>query len=282
MPASPATKSGGRSPLAEAPSNKTPANTARRFGQDLPDAALALALVLAAVISECPTIIATMAYNNPKVESLMPTSIDVYWSFRSPYSYLATQGIRKIQAERDVAFNLKIVLPLAIRDPHFFDSRGPSWLGYVMRDIIRIAQMTGQPIAMLNPDPIIQDMATAKIAEDQPHIWRLSRLGLAAVDAGQGLAFIDEVSRLIWSGLPWTEDDNLAEAIARAGLDLSGLEKAVKGHEAEYDARFDLHDQELRKAGHWGVPTCVLDNEPFFGMDRLPILEWRLDQMGIG
>ncbi len=212
----------------------------------------------------------------------MPTPIDLYWSFRSPYSYLATQGIRSIEKERDVVFNLKIVLPLAIRDPQFFDSRGPPWLGYVMRDIIRIAQMTGQPIAMPDPDPIIQDMATATIAKDQPHIWRLSRLGLAAADTGKGLAFIDEVSRIIWSGQPWTEDNNLAEAIARAELNLAELEKAIAGNEAEFDARFDVHDQELRKAGHWGVPTCVLDNEPFFGMDRLPVLEWRLGQMGVG
>jgi len=211
----------------------------------------------------------------------MPTPIDLYWSFRSPYSFLATQGIRRIEDERDVVFNLKIVLPLAIRDPKFFDSRGPSWLGYVMRDIMRLAQMTGQAIAPPNPDPIIQDMATANIAEKQPYIWRLSRLGLAATDAGQGLAFIDEVSRLIWSGQPWTEGDNLAEAVARAGLNLAELENAVSGNETKLDARFDAHDKDLRKAGHWGVPTCVLEGEPFFGMDRLPVLEWRLDQMGV-
>ena len=97
-----------------------------------------------------------------------PTPIDLYWSFRSPYSYLATQGIRRLEARRNVTFNLKIVMPLAIRDPKFFESRGPSWLGYVMRDIMRLAQMTDQPLAMPNPDPIIQDMATAKIAECLP------------------------------------------------------------------------------------------------------------------
>jgi len=207
--------------------------------------------------------------------------IDLYWSFRSPYSYLATKHIRKIEARRNVHFNLKIVLPLAIRDPKFFDSRGPEWLGYVMRDIIRLAQMTEQTIAMPNPDPIIQDMTTATIAKEQPHIWRLSRLGLAATDAGNGIAFIDEVSRLIWSGKPWTEGDNLAKAVSRAGLNLSKLEAIIAGQETTFDARFGEHDKSLRKAGHWGVPTCVLDHEPFFGMDRLPVLEWRMDQMGV-
>lgn len=213
-------------------------------------------------------------------KALLP--IDLYWSFRSPYSYLAIKQIRSLEAQRDVTFNLKIVLPLAIRDPKFFDSRGPSWLGYVMRDIMRLAQMTEQPLAMPNPDPIIQDMATAKIAQEQPHIWRLSRLGLAAADAGKGLPFIDEVSRIIWSGQAWTDQDIFEQAVTRAGLDLPALESTVEGHEDAFDARFKTHDQDLRKAGHWGVPTCVVNHEPFFGMDRLPVLEWRLDQMGIG
>lgn len=211
-----------------------------------------------------------------------PTLIDLYWSFRSPYSYLAIKQIRDLETRRNIRFNLKIVLPLAIRDPQFFDSRGTAWLGYVMRDIMRLAQMTKQPIAMPNPDPIIQDMATAKIAEEQPHIWRLSRLGLAAADAGKGLAFIDEVSRIIWSGQPWTDTETFEQAVTRAGLKLSDLEAVIDGHEAAYDARFAQHDKDLRKAGHWGVPTCVIDHEPFFGMDRLPVLEWRLDQMDIG
>lgn len=214
--------------------------------------------------------------------SVTPIPIDLYWSFRSPYSYLAIKQIRDIEARRDVVFNLKIVLPLAIRDPRFFDSRGPQWLGYVMRDIMRLAQMTEQALAMPNPDPIIQDMATAKIGDEQPYIWRLSRLGLAATDAGKGLAFIDEISRIIWGGQPWTETEVFEQAVTRAGLELSALETVMNGNMDVFDSRLDVHDKELRKAGHWGVPTCVLEGEPFFGMDRLPVLEWRLDQMGIG
>jgi len=219
-----------------------------------------------------------------RVEKAMtskPTSIDLYWSFRSPYSYLAVKNIRAIEARRDVKFNVKIIMPLAIRDPSFFDSRGTNWLGYVMRDIVRVAQMTDQMIMPPNPDPIVQDMATTEISPDQPYIWRLSRLGVLANDANKGLAFIDEVSRVIWSGENWYDGTILADAVKRASLDLAALESDITEHETELDARIDQHDKDLRKAGHWGVPTCVLNYEPFFGMDRLDVLEWRLDQMGI-
>ncbi|MEX0604444.1 MAG: DsbA family protein [Marinobacter sp.] len=42
------------------------------------------------------------------------------------------------------------------------------------------------------------------------------------------------------------------------------------------------NQQMLADAGHWGVPTFVVDGEPFFGQDRIDTLKWRLDQMGLG
>ena len=41
--------------------------------------------------------------------------IDVYWSFRSPYSYLATPGLMKIAEDYEVELNLRVVLPIAVR-----------------------------------------------------------------------------------------------------------------------------------------------------------------------
>ena len=69
-----------------------------------------------------------------------------------------------------------------------------------MRDMIRVAQFHGIPFAAPNPDPIVQDMMTRKIADEQPHIYWLTRLGQAAAREGKGLVFADEASRLIWGG----------------------------------------------------------------------------------
>ena len=49
----------------------------------------------------------------------MPTHIDLFWSFRSPYSYLATPGARRLEADFDVQIRFRPVLPLAVRDPAF-------------------------------------------------------------------------------------------------------------------------------------------------------------------
>ena len=62
----------------------------------------------------------------------MTLSADLYFSFRSPYSYLAVGRYREMTEEYDLDINLRPVWPLAIRDPDFFERRHSNWLGYTM------------------------------------------------------------------------------------------------------------------------------------------------------
>jgi 2-hydroxychromene-2-carboxylate isomerase len=148
---------------------------------------------------------------------------------------------------------------------------------------MRIAEYEGIPYGWPRPDPIVQDYATREVAAEQPYIYRLSRLGVAAADSGRGLPFIAEVSRVIWGGdvESWHEGSHLADAAARAGLDLATLDAAVASDPARYDAVIADNQRALEAAGHWGVPTMVFDGEPFFGQDRIELLTWRLRQRGV-
>ena len=71
------------------------------------------------------------------------------------------------------------------------------------------------------PDPSVQDPETLQVSKDQLYIYRLVRLGVAAALEGKGLAFADEVSRVIWSGegQNWHEGDHLEKAVARGDDD---------------------------------------------------------------
>jgi 2-hydroxychromene-2-carboxylate isomerase len=212
----------------------------------------------------------------------MTLSVEVFWSFRSPYSYLATPRLLEIRDEYDLAINFRPVRPLAVRDAAFFERVHPNWPFYVVRDVFRLAQMAGLPFAPPRPDPIVQDMATRVIAPDQPYIGRLTRLGQAAVEQGDGLAFADRVARLIWGGTPnWHEGDHLAGAAAAAGLDWAALDAAERDEADRLDAVIAASEAAQAASGHWGVPLMVFDGEPFFGQDRIDVLLWRLGQHGL-
>lgn len=210
------------------------------------------------------------------------SGVDIYWSFRSPYSYLATPRLREMSKRWDVPFTIKPVYPIAVRIPGFFKQVNPLWPPYLMRDCFRIAQFNGLPFGRPNPDPVVMDMATGEVPDDQPYIRRLTRLGVLASHTPQALDYFYEVSILIWSGQTnWTEGSALSDAVARAGLDLAALDAEAIEREAELEAEIEANEAAQKNAGHWGVPLMVFEDEPFFGQDRLDILEWRLKQSGV-
>ncbi len=213
----------------------------------------------------------------------MTLSFDLYWSFRSPYSYLVTDRIVSFEKDFDVCCNVRPVYPIAVRQPEFFANSDPLWFSYFARDIRRSAQFSGIPFRWAIPDPVFMDPATRTYPKDQPHIYRLTRLGLAATERGKGLAFIQQVGRLIWGGTVtgWNEGDHLAEATARAGLNLVELDKQIEAEADRLDAVIEENQHSQREGGHYGVPLMVFEGEPFFGQDRFDQLKWRMEQHGL-
>lgn len=212
----------------------------------------------------------------------MAETIDVYWSFRSPYSYLVTPDLLRLREDYDVAIQLRIVFPIAVRDPGLlFDPANRSKMMYIVRDSHRRAEFLGLPFMLpARPDPIVQDPETLGVAKEQPYIKRLSALGVEAQRRGKGLELVAEVSRLIFGGTEgWNEGSHLEEAVGRAGLDLTELDAAIEsGDQLE---EVERNQEALAAAGHWGVPTMVVRDEPFFGQDRIDTLRWRLDKYGL-
>jgi 2-hydroxychromene-2-carboxylate isomerase len=209
-------------------------------------------------------------------------TVDVFWSFRSPYSYLATKRLRALSDKWDVRVRPRPVYPLAIRTPDFFAGIKPQWVPYLMSDVVRLSQYLGLPLGPLNPDPVTMNMMTREIADEQPHIHRLTRLGILACEVSDqaGWAFMDEVSSVIWSGQAWTEGNVLADAVARAGLELRELD-ARQDSESERLTKVIEANQTEQDKYHWGVPLMVFEQEAFFGQDRTDVLEWRLEQAGV-
>jgi 2-hydroxychromene-2-carboxylate isomerase len=211
----------------------------------------------------------------------MTLTYDLYWSFRSPYSYLITHKLVALERDYDVCGNIRPVYPLAVRTPEFFDGRDPLWYSYLQLDIRREAEFLGLPIRWPRPDPVQMDMATRTYPKDQPRIHRLTRMGVAAAERGRGLQFLDEASRTIWSGEVdnWHEGDHLAAA--RAELDPDEIARVVDEEADRLHAVIEESQLAQRAAGHYGVPMIAFNGEPFFGQDRFDQFKWRLDQQGL-
>lgn len=210
------------------------------------------------------------------------SKLDIYWSFRSPYSYLAVDRLAQIVRDFDLLFDFRFVRPLAMREPTFFERNRPQWLPYLFKDVLRESARLGIPFLPPRPDPIAMNMSTGKVDAAQPLMDRLMGLGVAAEETAKaGLPFAASVARRIWGGVEnWHEGAHLAEAAGEAGVALPELEAFARDHKTRIDAAI-ARNEEAQMAQHWGVPLMVLDDEPFFGQDRLDSLVWRLDQKNL-
>jgi 2-hydroxychromene-2-carboxylate isomerase len=209
--------------------------------------------------------------------------VDLFFSFRSPYSYLALTKTRKMVNTYDVAVRLRPVYPIAVRIPNFFKNASPNFAKYVYLDSTRVARHDGIPFRLPRPDPIVQDMTTLKVAAEQPYIHRLTRLGAAAQIEGRSLEFAEAIAPVLWDGSTdrWNEGDHLLHAASRAGFDLPKLDAAIASDPDRYEDIIVNNEKDHAASGHWGVPTFAFEGEPFFGQDRIDHLIWRLQEKGM-
>jgi 2-hydroxychromene-2-carboxylate isomerase len=209
--------------------------------------------------------------------------VDLFFSFRSPYSYLALTKTRDMVKAYDVMVRLRPVYPIAVRIPNFFKTASPNFAKYIYLDSARVALHDGIPFRLPRPDPIVQNMTTLEIAVEQPYIYRLTRLGAAAQIEGRSLEFADAIAPVLWDGSTdgWNEGDHLVRAASRSGFDLHALDAAITADPGRYDAVIAKNEEDHAASGHWGVPTFVFEGEPFFGQDRVAHLIWRLEGKGM-
>ncbi len=79
----------------------------------------------------------------------------------------------------------------------------------------------------------------------------------------------------------WDQGDHLAKAAAAGGFDLAAMDAAITADPERYERVIADNEQDHAASGHWGVPTFVFDNEPFFGQDRIDLLIWRMESKGL-
>ncbi len=195
--------------------------------------------------------------------------IDFYFSYRSPYSYLILPRMLKLKNDHNVDINFKIVYPIAIRMPEWFDNKNIFFFIPFIRDFKKKAKKLGMPLNMpIKPDPIIQNTLTGKISDHQPYIFDVCHMGQLMSNRGKGIEFAYELSTLIWSVKNWNTDDKLKNLLAEFGEDINEVRESMKLEEKKLIKEIEINQLDQKEAGHHGVPLNVYQDKFYFGQDE--------------
>ena len=184
-------------------------------------------------------------------------SIRFYFSFRSPYAWLAAERLEGELGDLGVAVELLPIYPTAELFPND-PAAVPEKLAYIVQDILRLTRERGLSVRF--PPPTDPD-------------WSLSHAAfLYARRQGAGPRFLLAGFRKRFAeGLALGEDVVIADAARAAGLDPAAVVAAA-------------HSEELRAeaAGAWrraterdrifGVPSFVYAGKLYWGQDRMHFL----------
>jgi 2-hydroxychromene-2-carboxylate isomerase len=191
----------------------------------------------------------------------MPTKIDLYFDFISPYAYLASNVLPRLAAENNASIdyrpiNLVALMKTVGNRPTTIECKNK--FDYAMIDLQRWATRYGVTFA---PNPFWQRIDFAI----------LGRGLLVAKDEDRGRDYVDAVYPAIY-GCPidLSERSALVSVLNKARFD--GARLVEQATSAEYAARLEKSTAAAAERGVFGSPTMFVDGEMFFGNDRLDFL----------
>ncbi len=177
--------------------------------------------------------------------------VDFYFSFRSPYSYLAGPRAFALADEHGVDVAFHGVLPMAMRGQSVPRAKQL----HTLRDVKREADRLGMPFGRIH-DPIGDGARRCLLVSEQ------------AKDVGRVREFVLTASRAIWAeAVDVSTDAGLRDVCTRASLDWEACGAALE--DPAMLARVEANTAALGALGMWGVPVFVLDGELYWGQDRI-------------
>jgi len=195
----------------------------------------------------------------------MAETVEFFYDFGSPFTYLATTQIEAIVERQDAVLAWRPFLlggvfkALNTTAPALHSQEKARWM---LADLERWSTHYEIPFQMnpLFPVNTLQAMRLAVAAQERGHQVPLAR------------RLFDDM---------WVQGKNIAdpavltEALAFVGAPVSLLERTASGHVKD---RLKANTEEAISRGAFGAPAIFVGDELFFGNDRLIFLEKRLER----
>ena len=187
------------------------------------------------------------------------TSIDFYFSLRSPYSTICVAKLFTWAQQNGVQVNLKYVLPMVMRGlPVPVEKRK-----YISLDAAREAHVQKVAFGRLN-DPV----------------GKPTERGLALIPFAQmnqlAEAYIQSFMQGVWSeGLDAGTNAHLKIIVERAGLNWAAAKDILqnKANDTHWRSVAEQNRQALSALGLWGVPSFRFEETAVWGQDRFWVIE---------
>ena len=189
--------------------------------------------------------------------------VEFFFSFRSPYSYLAAPRTFALPQRYDVELVWRGVRPMAMRGQPLPIAKRL----YILRDATRVADSLGLPFGPMY-DPIGEG------------VWRCLCIAEHAQQVGKLAAFVTRTATAIWSEALDVRRDRALQSLSESlDLDWADCQRAMRSE--VYRERVEANTARLAELGHWGVPTFAFDGQLYWGQDRIVDLERALTEAGL-
>jgi 2-hydroxychromene-2-carboxylate isomerase len=190
-------------------------------------------------------------------------TIPFYLDFISPYTWMALMQAERFAAEHGFRWQVRPVVYAALLDAHGLTgpAETPAKRRYAFNDVVRCAQsldlrFEGPPE---HPFRSLGALRTLFVFRNDPAALRLAV----------------RLSDTCWSeGRSLTDPRVIGEVVESVGLDATELDRRIADGVVKQGLRGMT--EEAVRLGVFGVPTFVVDDELFWGHDRLEHLARRL------
>jgi len=187
--------------------------------------------------------------------------IELFFSFRSPYSYLSLQRICDVADAFGIELRLRPVLPIVMRCMKVPRAK----LLYIARDTMREAERLGIPFGKM-ADPVGSGaercLATFMYAETQK----------------RGREFSLNAGVAIWSeATDVATDSGMRKVTGRTGLFWPDVKDTMQSE--EWRSPIEANRESMLSTGTWGVPTIRMGDFVAWGQDRDWLLVRHIEEL---
>ncbi|RZV43619.1 MAG: 2-hydroxychromene-2-carboxylate isomerase [Acidimicrobiales bacterium] len=191
------------------------------------------------------------------------TGAELHWylSFRSPYTAIVPDRVKKLADAYSADLRLRFVLPMVMRGLPV----PPAKKKYIPLDTAREARRMGVPFGKVL-DPV-----------GKPVELGYSLIPWARAQ-GRDYEYVQNWLKAVWSeGIDAGRPKGLRKIVERAGL-VWNEAKDVLGNN-DWRAEAEANQKEMMEHGIWGVPSFRVGDTVTWGQDRLWVVEHALQKL---